>query len=218
MTLDLDRITHPLRLAGGSHQPGSGKGCAMNVISYINGDTEITDYPKCSARPLALLVQMCNDNLVSPGTGYLSPADSLLVLDLAWSTVGTSDVPVTVILSWIAELLDNPNWGIIRCTESDRIAEIVDSAEAYRKLARGVMVPLGCPVLDWCDKISVEESATWWARSAAARSNWAATRTGLPVDEFTRQAIACWRKLAGLDIPDDIQAENINDALARIQG
>jgi Protein of unknown function (DUF732) len=33
--MDLDRITHPLRLANGSHQPGSGKGCAMNVISYI---------------------------------------------------------------------------------------------------------------------------------------------------------------------------------------
>ena len=33
--MDIDRITHPLRLAKGSHQPGSGKGCAMNVISYI---------------------------------------------------------------------------------------------------------------------------------------------------------------------------------------
>src|SRR5271170_3325268 len=33
--MDIDRITHPLRSAKGSHQPGSGKGCAMNVISYI---------------------------------------------------------------------------------------------------------------------------------------------------------------------------------------
>ena len=32
----IDRITHPLRLAKGSHQPGSGKGSAMNVISDIN--------------------------------------------------------------------------------------------------------------------------------------------------------------------------------------
>jgi len=31
--MDIDRITHPLRLARGSHQPGE---CAMNVISYIN--------------------------------------------------------------------------------------------------------------------------------------------------------------------------------------
>ena len=30
--MDINRITHPLRLAKGSHQPGSGKGCAMKVI------------------------------------------------------------------------------------------------------------------------------------------------------------------------------------------
>jgi hypothetical protein len=35
--MDLYRITHPLRLAKGSHQPGSGKGRAMNVISHLNG-------------------------------------------------------------------------------------------------------------------------------------------------------------------------------------
>jgi hypothetical protein len=34
--MDIDRITHPLRLAKGSHQPGSGKGCAVNVITHIN--------------------------------------------------------------------------------------------------------------------------------------------------------------------------------------
>ncbi|WP_183114115.1 hypothetical protein [Mycobacteroides abscessus] len=42
MTLDLERITHPLQLAKGSHQPGRGKGCAMNVVSYTNGDVQIT--------------------------------------------------------------------------------------------------------------------------------------------------------------------------------
>ena len=36
--MDLYRITHPLRLAKGSHQPGSGKGRAMNVISHIKRD------------------------------------------------------------------------------------------------------------------------------------------------------------------------------------
>ena len=35
--MDLERITNPLRLAKGSHQPGSGKGCATNVISNTNG-------------------------------------------------------------------------------------------------------------------------------------------------------------------------------------
>jgi hypothetical protein len=31
--MDFGRITHPLKLARGSHQSGSGKGCAMNVIA-----------------------------------------------------------------------------------------------------------------------------------------------------------------------------------------
>jgi hypothetical protein len=31
--MDFGRITHPLKLARGSHQSGSGKGCAMSVIA-----------------------------------------------------------------------------------------------------------------------------------------------------------------------------------------
>lgn len=79
--MNLNRITHPLRLAKGSHQPGSGKGCAMNAISYINGDAQVTDSPACSARPLAAVVQSCNDLLAGPD-GYLSPDNSLLALEL----------------------------------------------------------------------------------------------------------------------------------------
>ena len=110
--MDLDRITHPLRLARGSHQPGSDKGCAMNAISFINGDEFITDFPTCSARPLAILIQACNDLLAAPG-GYLSPEHSVLALELAWQTVGTAGVADTVVHAWLAELLTNPVWG--RC-------------------------------------------------------------------------------------------------------
>jgi Protein of unknown function (DUF732) len=35
--MDLHRITQQLKLAKGSHRPGSGKGCATNLISNING-------------------------------------------------------------------------------------------------------------------------------------------------------------------------------------
>src|SRR5437763_9557942 len=97
--MDIDRISNPLRLARGSHQPGSGEGCAMNVISYINGDEHITDFPATSARPLASFVQLCNDQLAGP-EGYLSPQDALLMLDLGWLTVGTADVNDTVIRTW----------------------------------------------------------------------------------------------------------------------
>ena len=46
----------PLRLAVGSHKAGSGRGCAMNVISWENGDSRISDMPDnpgidpCAAR------------------------------------------------------------------------------------------------------------------------------------------------------------------------
>jgi hypothetical protein len=111
--LDLDRITNPLRLATGSHQPGSGKGCAMNVISYINGDTKITDYPECSARPLARMVQAINDRLGGPD-GFLSPQDSLIVLDLGWQTVGTAGTPRPVVWRWLSELLVDSDHGIVK--------------------------------------------------------------------------------------------------------
>ena len=75
----------------------------MNAIPYINGDEHITDFPTCSARPLAIVVQSCND-LLGPG-GYLSPENSVLALELAWQTVGTAGVADSVVHAWLAELL-----------------------------------------------------------------------------------------------------------------
>ncbi len=134
--MDLYRITHPPRLARGSHQRGSGKGCAMNVISYINGDTQVTDFPTCSARPLSLLVQSTNDLLAGPD-GYLSPESSVVALDLAWQTVGTADAPDTVVHSWIAELLTNPVWGVLPYARITTHKAILDIAELHRAAASG---------------------------------------------------------------------------------
>jgi hypothetical protein len=142
--MDIDRITHPLRLAKGSHQPNSGKGCAMNVISHVNGDARITDFPRCSARPLCLLVQWCND-LLAGHDGYLSPENSLLALELAWQTVGTADVPQTVVHGWVAELLTSPGWGVLQYAKITVHKVILDIAELHRAAASGDMVP----VADW---------------------------------------------------------------------
>ena len=137
MTLDLDRITHPLRLARGSHQPGSGKGCAMNVISYINGDTEITDYPACSAAPLSRLVQMVNDTLADPDDGLLSPEDSVLVLDLGWRTVGTN-LSLSVKQAWMAELLIHPKFGVLQYVQDEAIKMLILRAASFAlRLAAG---------------------------------------------------------------------------------
>ena len=84
-------ITEPLRLARGSHEKGSGRGCAMNVISWENGDTEITDLPACADPMLARIIQYRNDQHC-PDTrrGLLCPSCSVEVLALAHRTVGTS--------------------------------------------------------------------------------------------------------------------------------
>lgn len=87
----MNDITNPLRLAVGSHRAGSGQGCAMNVISWENGDRTITDMPACADTLLARIVQNVNDRLCRHRTGdLLCPTCSLLVLDLAHRTVGTS--------------------------------------------------------------------------------------------------------------------------------
>src|SRR5580693_2275432 len=139
--MDLDRITHPLRLARGSHQPGSGKGCAMNVISYINGDEQITDFPATSARPLASFVQLFNDLLAGP-EGYLSPEDSLLVLDLGWLTVGTADVADDVMHIWVTKLLISPPWAVVRYADNAAAEAITDIAELHRRLVPGDTPPI----------------------------------------------------------------------------
>jgi len=82
----------PLRLAVGSHKAGSGRGCAMNVISWENGDSRISDMPDCTHPFLARVVQRLNDSICAHRDGDLLCADcSVIVLGLAHRTVGTAD-------------------------------------------------------------------------------------------------------------------------------
>src|SRR3984885_1486240 len=132
--MDLDRITRPLRLAKGSHQPESGMGCAMNAISYIAGDTQITDFPATSARPLAAFVQLCNDLLAGPA-GYLRSENNFLALELGWQTVGTAEVPDNVVHAWVAELLTSPSWGVVQYVENAAPEAIFDTADLHGAIA-----------------------------------------------------------------------------------
>jgi hypothetical protein len=224
--MDLSRITHPLRLAKGSHQPGSGKGCAMNVISYINGDAHVTDFPACSAHPLSVLVQACNDLLAGPD-GYLSPENAVLALDLAWQTVGTADVDDAVVHAWLAEMLTNPTWGVLKYARITAFKAIVDIAELHRAAASGDRpsvaawdaaesvaralntepVAAGGYALRTAYESAVAAGAVWltadqvalYAMNAHALAS-EGTTAGRIV-EFTRHAIRSWRELAGLDSP-----------------
>jgi hypothetical protein len=235
--MDLDRITHPLRLARGSHQPGSGKGCAMNVISYTNGDECITDFPTGSARPLAIVVQACNDLLAGP-SGYLSPENSVLAIELAWQTVGTAGVADAVVHAWLAELLTNPVWGVVQYAKLTEVKAILDIAELHRRAARGDMPAIAA--WDAADRAaramgatsntagafavraayestalvnvrhyqSTLDAATAFAMRAHARAA-AGTAAGRTV-ELASQAIRSWRHLAGLD-DSASEATSVND-------
>jgi len=223
--MDLYRITHPLRLAKGSHQPGSGKGCAMNVISYITGDEQVTDFPTCSARPLSVLVQSSNDLLAGPD-GYLSPEHSVIVLDLAWQTVGTTDVPDTVVHAWVAELLTNPIWGLLQYAKISAHKAILDVAELHRTAASGDMPAIA----DWDAAGRAARAVAETLAGAGARAVQAAyetttfvdndllmaldrvvihtqnahalasgdTATATRITELTGHAISSWRRLAAL--------------------
>lgn len=92
-------LTHPLRLAEGSHSAGSGMGCAMNVVSWIQGDRTITDFPSCVARTLAKVVQGLNDACATErfdyGDGregkYVPVQWTMRVLDQAFAVMGTAE-------------------------------------------------------------------------------------------------------------------------------
>jgi hypothetical protein len=228
--MDLDRITHPLRLARGSHQLGSGKGCAMNAISYINGDAQVTDFPATSARPLASFVQLCNDVLAGPD-GYLSPEDALLVLDLGWLTVGTAEVAETVMHTWVAKLLISPPWGVVRYAADAAAEAISDIAELHRRLAPGETPPIAA----WDSANRAAQAASAMSAGAeryAVRAAYQSTTlvhtddwdtldavTGnalrahrmangddgaARIVEVTRNAIRSWRRLAGLSVVNDM--------------
>ena len=224
--MDLDRITSPMRLARGSHQPGSGKGCAMNVISYINGDEHITDFPATSARPLASFVQLCNDLLAEPD-GYLSPENSLLVLDLGWLTVGTADVADSVMHIWVTKLLTSPPWGVLRYASGAAAQAIADIADLHR-----TFVPGGVPsIVSWdsaakagraaceaaegaelyavraaCQSTSLVETDDWDTLDAVTGNALRAHRLAnmdvgaARIVDVTRNAIRSWRRLAGLSV------------------
>jgi len=225
--MDLDRITHPLRLARGSHQPGSGKGCAMNAISYINGDEQVTDFPATSARPLASFVQLCNDLLAGPD-GYLSPEDSVTVLDLGWLTVGTAEVAATVIHSWVTKLLISPPWGVVRYSEGAAADAISEIAELHRRLAPGDAPPIAAwdsaaraaraissalpvgaeryAVRAAYQSTSLVETDDWDTLDAVTGNALRAHRLAhgdygaVRIVEVTRNAIRSWRRLAGLSV------------------
>jgi hypothetical protein len=215
----------------------------MNVISYINGDAQVTDFPACSARPLAALVQSCNDLLARPD-GYLSPENSVIALDLGWQTVGTADVPDATIHVWIAELLANPNWGVVRYAKLTAIKAIIDIAELHRRIASGDTPPIAAwdaadsavraaahaigPTGNLAGRYALQAAyesialvdthhqvAVDAVIGFAVRTHALATGDTMQnrVMQLTRRAIRSWRDLAGLDNAHRVDHAAVDNAV-----
>lgn len=83
--------TLPHLRRGAGKSDGSDGLCAMQVISWENGDTKITDTPACADPVLTRIVQVINDRICTHRSGrQLCPPCSIAVLGLAHRTVGTA--------------------------------------------------------------------------------------------------------------------------------
>ncbi len=127
-------VQHPLRLAVGSHEAGSGKGCAMNVVSWESGDTTITDMPACADPVLARIVQYVNDTICTHRDGdLLCPKCSVLVLDLAHRIVGTGTHPLTVLERyrvWVRVAADQAR-QVLHLTTAPEALAAIEAAEGW---------------------------------------------------------------------------------------
>ena len=154
----------------------------MNAISYITGDVEITDYPECCARPLATIVQWCNDRLAGPD-GYLSPEDSVVALDLGWQTVRTADVGTTVVNGWVAQLLTGPAWGVVWNANNAAARAIWDIADLHRRAAAGDMPPVSA----WYAADCAGQAACPRTSPGVGTQRTVCCSGGIPVDSVGRR-------------------------------
>lgn len=146
---EFNLFQHPMVLTGGAYRPRSGKCCPLTLISHLNGDDMISDYPECSAPALARLVQVLTDSLAGPAPDrVLSPEHSARVFDLALQTIGTNvELPDRLLCLWIADMLNDSAWGVVRfiraTREGDSVRAIREVAEICIRVARGEHVDAG---------------------------------------------------------------------------
>jgi hypothetical protein len=159
-------VDHPLRLAVGSHRAGSGKGCAMNVISWESGDTTITDLPACADRMLALIVQMVNDRICTHRDGdLLCPACSVKVLDLAHRIVGTGTHPLTALERqrvWVRVAADQAR-QVLHLTSAPEALAAIEAAEGW---CDGMVTAEQCRIAAEADYAAAEAAEAAYANAA----------------------------------------------------
>ena len=122
---------HPFQLAAGANEgPDDQFGCTMNVVSWMNGDTEITDMPDCTNGTLGGLVVAFNDEVLSrfgvPGrrktvqfagadmpvvSNVATPAQAMRLLNVASLVMNTAHVDAEASWDWRCDLVGGYSSG-----------------------------------------------------------------------------------------------------------
>ena len=116
----------------------------MNVISWENGDSTITDLPACSDQMLARIVQNVNDSICTHRDGdLLCPSCSLAVLELGHRTVGTGSLPLT-------DLERRQVWVRVAADQARQVLHLVRAAD--RPVALAAIVAAEGWAADPCER------------------------------------------------------------------
>ena len=128
MTINFDFQVPRLRVSAGAGDGSTGL-CGMQVISWENGDTTITDFPDCVDPMLARVVQRLNDTICThSGDGLLCPDCSVVVLEVAHSVVGTAGVASHADYVAIAVRLAR---GVAHLNSDPRVMAAIEAAEMW---------------------------------------------------------------------------------------
>ena len=129
--MNIADILKPIKLLKGSHEDTwkTGSGCLMNVVSYLNGDREITDAPACACPVVMPIAIWLND--------YMSDNERQQLLPYVERISGsrTDDINVMVARAWAAVRLSKYAAESAAKYAAEYAAEYVEYAKYAAKYA-----------------------------------------------------------------------------------
>ena len=207
MTINFDFQVPRLRVSAGAGDGSTGL-CGMQVISWENGDTTITDFPDCVDPMLARVVQRLNDTICThSGDGLLCPDCSVVVLEVAHSVVGTAGVASHADYVAIAVRLAR---GVAHLNSDPRVMAAIEAAEMWlahpsadaayaANAAAGAAYAAADAAADAADAADAAYAAANAANPAADAADAAYAADAADADPLanTRHVIEVWREVTG---------------------
>ena len=130
--MNITEIIKPIRLLSGSHADtgATGQGCIMNVIAYLNGESQITDQSECvcpSIRPIAIRL---NDMATDAQRGEL-----LSFIERAMGSVTTDREVMMTRLNHVVVFANKQAKHAAEYAESAKSAEDAAKSAEYAEYA-----------------------------------------------------------------------------------